>query len=158
MHWSQRRRYSEFPTDSEHDGMLAGFAYANHFRPRPAYRYCVEDSIYVAARQRGVGGGKPLSEPVGGIVEKVVAEDRIGVIQVDRQRKNVRLHQVLEEVRAERQLGHVVALAARDLDQHGGVVDVRVGDGDAELDVAAAAPAARPEQQRWCVRGARRRI
>lgn len=39
------------------DGQLLGYAYANHFRPRRAYRFCVEDSIYLHrdARGRGVG-------------------------------------------------------------------------------------------------------
>ncbi len=36
---------------------LLGYAYANWFRPRPAYRYFVEDSIYLAphAQRRGIG-------------------------------------------------------------------------------------------------------
>jgi phosphinothricin acetyltransferase len=36
---------------------IAGYAYAGPFRPRSAYRYSVEDSIYVApeAQRRGVG-------------------------------------------------------------------------------------------------------
>lgn len=39
------------------DGLVVGYAYANHFRPRPAYRFCVEDSIYLdpAAQGRGIG-------------------------------------------------------------------------------------------------------
>jgi len=39
------------------DGRFAGYAYASPFRPRPAYRYGVEISIYVEAhaRRRGVG-------------------------------------------------------------------------------------------------------
>jgi len=39
------------------DGAVLGYAYANHFRPRKAYRFCLEDSIYLhpAARGRGVG-------------------------------------------------------------------------------------------------------
>ena len=39
------------------DGALAGYAYAGAYRPRPAYRFSVEDSIYVApeAHRRGVG-------------------------------------------------------------------------------------------------------
>ncbi len=39
------------------DGTLLGYAYAGAFRPRIAYRYTVENSIYVAqtAQQRGVG-------------------------------------------------------------------------------------------------------
>ncbi len=44
---------------AELDGEFAGYAYASPFRPRPAYRYGVEVSIYVeaAARGRGVGRG-----------------------------------------------------------------------------------------------------
>ena len=34
---------------SELDGRIAGFAYAVPYRPRPAYRYTVENSVYVAA-------------------------------------------------------------------------------------------------------------
>ena len=56
------------------------------------------------------------------------------------------LDEVLEEVGAERELGNVVALLAGDLHEHGRVADVGVGHVDAELDVAAAAPAAGPHQ------------
>lgn len=37
-------------------GRVAGYAYAGPYRARPAYRYTVEDSVYVApwARRRGV--------------------------------------------------------------------------------------------------------
>ena len=34
-------------------GEVLGYAYANHFRTRPAYRYAVEDSIYVRADATG---------------------------------------------------------------------------------------------------------
>jgi phosphinothricin acetyltransferase len=36
---------------------VLGFAYANHFRPRRAYRFCLEDSIYLdpAASGQGIG-------------------------------------------------------------------------------------------------------
>jgi phosphinothricin acetyltransferase len=38
-------------------GAVLGYAYANHFRPRPAYRYCLEDSVYLhpKAQRQGVG-------------------------------------------------------------------------------------------------------
>src|ERR1700682_1581328 len=38
-------------------GAAAGHAYAGPYRARPAYRFTVEDSIYVAApaQQRGIG-------------------------------------------------------------------------------------------------------
>ena len=36
---------------------MAGYAYAGPYRPRPAYRFSVEDSIYIDpnAQRRGVG-------------------------------------------------------------------------------------------------------
>ncbi len=42
---------------AEEAGQVLGFAYAGPFRPRAAYRYTVEDSVYVApdAQGRGVG-------------------------------------------------------------------------------------------------------
>ncbi len=42
------------------DGSLLGYAYASAFRTRPAYRWLVEDSIYLAAEARGRGVGKAL--------------------------------------------------------------------------------------------------
>ena len=41
---------------AEIDGRVAGYAYAGPYRPRPAYRHTVENSVYTArwARQRGV--------------------------------------------------------------------------------------------------------
>jgi phosphinothricin acetyltransferase len=48
---------------AERDGAVLGYAYAGPFRPRPAYRFCVENSIYVDARARGQGvGGWLLAE------------------------------------------------------------------------------------------------
>lgn len=42
---------------AESGGRIVGYAYAGRFRTRSAYRYSVEDSIYVApeAQRRGVG-------------------------------------------------------------------------------------------------------
>ena len=44
----------------EHDEQIAGFAYANWFKPRPAYRYSVEDSIYMAPEMSQKGWGRAL--------------------------------------------------------------------------------------------------
>jgi len=44
----------------ERDGAVLGYAYANHFRPRKAYRFCVEDSVYLAADAKGQGLGRLL--------------------------------------------------------------------------------------------------
>jgi L-amino acid N-acyltransferase YncA len=45
---------------AELDGRVVGFAYGNWFKPRPAYRYSVEDSIYLAPDQAGKGLGRAL--------------------------------------------------------------------------------------------------
>lgn len=45
---------------AEVDGRFAGYAYASPFRPRPAYRYGVEGSIYVEEDARGHGVGRAL--------------------------------------------------------------------------------------------------
>ncbi|KQV73157.1 GNAT family N-acetyltransferase [Rhizobium sp. Root1220] len=42
------------------EGSLLGYAYASAFRTRPAYRWMVEDSIYLAPEARGRGIGKML--------------------------------------------------------------------------------------------------
>ena len=42
------------------DGHVLGYAYAAPFRTRAAYRFTVEDSIYVSAGQVGRGVGKAL--------------------------------------------------------------------------------------------------
>ena len=44
----------------EQSGQIQGFAYANWFKPRPAYRFSVEDSIYMAQGTGGKGLGKLL--------------------------------------------------------------------------------------------------
>ncbi len=44
----------------EDGGTVLGFAYGNWFKPRPAYRYSVEDSIYLAAGTQGKGLGRAL--------------------------------------------------------------------------------------------------
>ena len=45
---------------AEKNGEVLGFAYANWFKPRPAYRFSAEDSIYVADSARGMGLGRQL--------------------------------------------------------------------------------------------------
>src|SRR5882757_728632 len=44
------------------DGVLLGYAYAGAFRPRPAYRFIVEDSVYVASQAKGRGVGLLLMQ------------------------------------------------------------------------------------------------
>jgi phosphinothricin acetyltransferase len=45
---------------AESDGVLRGYAYAGAYRPRPAYRATVENSIYIAPDTQGRGVGTAL--------------------------------------------------------------------------------------------------
>jgi len=45
-------------------GVLAGFATWGPFRPRPAYKYSVEHSVYVDERFRGEGVGRQLMQAI----------------------------------------------------------------------------------------------
>ncbi|UOM32893.1 arsinothricin resistance N-acetyltransferase ArsN1 family B [Acuticoccus sp. I52.16.1] len=45
---------------AERDGAVAGYAYASAYRPRAAYRWSVEVTVYVDAAVRGGGAGTAL--------------------------------------------------------------------------------------------------
>ncbi|MBJ9965342.1 N-acetyltransferase family protein [Burkholderia seminalis] len=45
---------------AECDGRVAGYAYATPYRTRSAYRFAIEDSIYIDDAQRGRGIGRAL--------------------------------------------------------------------------------------------------
>lgn len=47
---------------AEHGGNVVGYAYAGPFRTRPAYRFTVEDSIYLDAGAQRQGIGRALLE------------------------------------------------------------------------------------------------
>jgi phosphinothricin acetyltransferase len=55
---------------AEQAGNVLGYAYAGAFRPRPAYRFSVEDSIYLAPQAQGLGLGRQL---LGHLIEAVRA-------------------------------------------------------------------------------------
>ncbi len=46
----------------EREGRVAGYAYAALYRARPAYRYTLEDSIYIEHSVQGQGAGRVLLE------------------------------------------------------------------------------------------------
>ncbi|MDP2416432.1 MAG: N-acetyltransferase family protein [Hydrogenophaga sp.] len=60
----------------EDGGEVLGFAYGNWFKPRPAYRFSVEDSIYMAPEAAGKGLGRAL------LAELLAALERAGVRRV----------------------------------------------------------------------------
>ena len=61
---------------AEEDGKVLAFAYAGAFRPRAAYRYTVEDSVYVSPDAIGKGVGRAV------LVEVLKACEALGVRQV----------------------------------------------------------------------------
>jgi len=52
---------------AEQDGRILGYCYASAYRPRPAYRYTIEDSIYLADGESGKGMGGHL---LGALIER----------------------------------------------------------------------------------------
>lgn len=65
---------------AERDGRVLGYAYANHFRPRRAYRFCLEDSIYLADDARGQGLGRLLLAELVARCEAAGARQMLAVI------------------------------------------------------------------------------
>ncbi len=64
----------------EDKGQILGFAYCNWFKPRPAYRFSAEDSVYLAANNTGKGWGRMLLTELCQAAEKVGIRKLIAVI------------------------------------------------------------------------------
>lgn len=65
---------------AERDGQVLGYAYANHFRPRMAYRFALEDSIYLAPDAQGQGIGRLLLAELLARCEAAGARQMLAVI------------------------------------------------------------------------------
>ncbi len=59
---------------------VLGFAYCNWFKPRPAYRFSAEDSIYLAPDAQGLGLGRALLTELAVQAEKAGIRKLIAVI------------------------------------------------------------------------------
>ena len=59
---------------------LLGFAYCNWFKPRPAYRFSAEDSIYLAPAAAGRGLGRLLMQELKAQAERAGVRKLIAVI------------------------------------------------------------------------------
>ena len=74
-------------------GDVLGYAYAGPFRPRPAYRFIVENSVYVAPDAKGRGIGRTLMLALIAEVERLGFRQVIAVIGDGRpDSASVRLH------------------------------------------------------------------
>ena len=64
----------------EEDGSVIGYASANQFRPRPGYRFSLEDSVYLATGFAGRGLGRLLLVELIARCETVGARQMLAVI------------------------------------------------------------------------------
>ena len=81
---------------AETGGVLAGYAYAGPYRARPAYRYTVENSVYIAHDRHRHGVGRAL---LAALIEACATRGFRQMIAVigdsRRQAASIRLHEAL---------------------------------------------------------------
>ena len=61
-------------------GRVLGFAYCTWFKPRPAYRFSAEDSVYIAADAHGKGLGRALLAELAAQAQTIGVRKLIAVI------------------------------------------------------------------------------
>lgn len=74
---------------------VLGYAYAAPFRPRRAYRFCLEDSIYLAPSARGQGVGRLLLAELLARCEALGARQMLAVIGDSANAGSVGVHEAL---------------------------------------------------------------
>ena len=80
---------------AEDAGRVLGFAYAGPFRPRAAYRYTVEDSVYVAPDANGRGVGRAVLSAVLEACELMGLRQVVAVIGDSANAASIGLHRAL---------------------------------------------------------------
>jgi L-amino acid N-acyltransferase YncA len=79
----------------EDAGQVLGFAYCNWFKPRPAYRFSAEDSIYMAPDTGGKGLGRQLLTELTTQAESVGVRKLIAVIGDSGNAGSIGVHRAL---------------------------------------------------------------
>ena len=80
---------------AEEDGRVLGFAYAGPFRPRQAYRYTLEDSVYIAPEAVGKGVGRAVLSAVIAECEALGIRQLVAVIGDSGNAASIGLHRSL---------------------------------------------------------------
>jgi phosphinothricin acetyltransferase len=78
----------------EDDGQVRGFTYCNWFKPRPAYRFSAEDSIYLDPHVAGRGWGSLLLTELVGQAERAGVRSLIAVIGDSGNAASIAVHRV----------------------------------------------------------------
>jgi phosphinothricin acetyltransferase len=73
-------------------GEIAGYAYAGPYRPRAAYRFTVENSVYVAPGWQGKGVGRALLHALIAAAEAQGFRQMVAVIGDSRNTASIALH------------------------------------------------------------------
>ena len=76
-------------------GAVLGYAYASAYRPRPAYRHTVENSVYVAPAGTRAGTGRVLLQALIARCEAADFRLMVAVIGESANRPSIRLHEAL---------------------------------------------------------------
>jgi L-amino acid N-acyltransferase YncA len=77
------------------DGEVLGYAYAAPYRPRAAYRFTLEDSLYLRDDARGKGIGRALLSALIDASERVGARQMIAVIGDSANAASIGVHAAL---------------------------------------------------------------
>ena len=80
---------------AEQEGQIVGFAYCNWFKPRPAYRFSAEDSIYMAPGSHGRGLGRALLAELAAQAQSAGVRKLIAVIGDSANAASVGVHRSL---------------------------------------------------------------
>jgi phosphinothricin acetyltransferase len=80
---------------AEEDGRVLGYAYCQWFKPRPAYRFSAEDSIYLHTDAAGKGLGKQLLAALIAQAEAVGIRKLIAVIGDSGNAGSIGVHRTL---------------------------------------------------------------
>lgn len=80
---------------AEQQGRILGYCYAGPYRPRPAYRYTIEDSIYLADGESGKGIGQLLLAALVKRCEQGPWRQMIAVIAGTQNESSIILHRKL---------------------------------------------------------------
>ena len=101
---ARRRRVAGFGLPhlvvQDEGGRVLGFAYAGPFRPRPAYRYTAEDTVYVHPDAKGRGVGRALLSEVVKRCTALGLRQLVALVGDSGNASSIRLHEALGFERA----------------------------------------------------------
>jgi L-amino acid N-acyltransferase YncA len=80
---------------AEDGGGVLGFAYAGPFRPRAAYRYTLEDSVYVSPDAKGKGVGRAVLSAVIQACEALGVRQLMAIVGDSGNSGSIALHRAL---------------------------------------------------------------